>query len=260
LLFKHSKKAMTIRVIAMVVLLLLSSTALIASQLHLFSSGVLEDEALPCRVMIEGQDLTDGSVFLNKFQNECQTIRKQLPLDKKTETVSEVQDELAQLMTTAWWTFKEGQVRDLWKDDHLGIRYNCVVRYTVDFNTKNAATNNLHIARKQFIDYLNTTKYAGADDESTTYLTYLTWNSGKPVYLAVLPHAAHPDTQYIDTNKTYAISLMSIHKGSFFTSIFNPAGFVVGSLANFLPTTLVFSTLDFAQNQLNCKTIQAKTY
>lgn len=240
----------------MVVLLLLASTALIASQLRLFSSDVLENEALPCRIALTGQDLADVSVFSATFENKCQTIRKQLPLDKKTETVLEVQDELAQLMTTTWWTVREGRVKDLWKDDYLGRQYNCVIRYTIDFDTRNDATNKLHIPRDQFMDYLDTTNYAG-DDTSETYWTYLTSSSGYLTYLSVLPQSTQPDYAFIDTNKTYAISLMSMYKGDFFNNFILPAGKKV-RLKDYLSTVLVFSTLDFAQNKLNCKTVQAR--
>lgn len=248
------------KILVSIVLLLLAMTALMASQLKIFSTDSLEQEAAPCKLTLQIQGKTDVSVFLKSYENQCQTIQKQLPMNKKTETKAELMKEIGNLMAVSWWTVQEGNIDDLWSKDHLGAEYNCAVRYVIDFNTKKSASKSLNIPRDEFIQYLDTTPYHGLK-EDFTYGEYLTRYDSKPSLVAVLPQIKTPrDSEFITTETTYAISIMNLHQGSWYSFVLNPQSTVYNNIENYKSTFVVFSTLDYAQNTLNCKTNQAKTY
>lgn len=221
------------------------------------------EEDVPCRVMLEVQDFTDDAVFIKTFENDCKTLVKILPENKQTTSQKDIKRELSELMARAWWTVDEGRIDELWDSDWFTLNYACFVRYVVEFDQGHRAIpRRMHISQENFTHYLNTTFYRAFDGKNYTYLAYLTDYSGAKSLVGVLPQFKTPDYAYIDQDKTYAISIMSLHTGSNYQYLLPVAGLGLATmnivLSDMLPTVVVFSTLNYAREELQCRTVQPK--
>lgn len=236
-------------------------------------------EGLACRSTLEAQNFTRDKWYITTFAERCKTLDKTLPLSKKTETKDEFMKEIADLIARTWWTIGEGKIKNLWGETDSSIFRgdSCFIRYAINF--KKGETFNT--SREELEKYLFSTKYRSFDDVPYTYEEYIYSYAGKGA-LIILPQAT-PDKNMplgksIRAGTVYAISVVSATPDSWFVrvetkfisavlegpviALLHTTGLIDTDLYDLVKadlntknTIIVFSTLDYAQKEMECSYI-----
>ena len=271
-----NKRAVTNTIIISIITVLLAFGGIYAFFGKSIQTVKNNTEGLGCRSTLIAQNFTRDKIYMPTFEEECKTLEKTLPMNKKTETKDEFMKEIADLIARTWWSVDEGKIKDLWgeKDSDIFRGDSCFIRYAINF--KSGET--FDTTKDDFNTYLFTTHYKTFDDTPYTYGAYI-YDYGGLGALSILPQARSGTNTKLPSNKieagtVYAISVQSARPDSWAVEMYVKSSLLIidlpALLLNYLgtedyrvstlinadlstkDTVLIFSTLDYAQKEMGC--------
>ena len=239
-------------------LLILSLTVQLKSSTKRITEGSV------CYTTLGIQEFSkDVTLDMGDIKNACKTITHTIKVGKGDE--AQTMRYLADKMARTWWMVHEGTIEDTWNRDGWFSGADCNIVYSINIKEKKnilRKDNSIQIPAETFINFLEETTYPPKKQDNITYSQYFLEN--KNLAVDILPEIVpgyndlNKDEKEITSGETYAISVISKDPGS---TIVNLAYWLVApklmlfkhiTESNFPTKQLVFSTMDFAENELGC--------